>query len=63
MEDIRIGDYVIYNDGRDSYAGTVIEIDSKTATAKLKVVIDVRDSKNFTEITAPVNKLRKRILI
>lgn len=62
MENIRIGDYVLYNDGRDSYAGTVIGISDDGKTATLKVVITVRDAKKFTEIDAPVSKLRKRPL-
>lgn len=63
MDTFRVGDYVLYNDGRDSYAGTVISINEETNIATLEVVITIRDSKSFTTIDAPINKLRKRSLV
>lgn len=61
--DIKIGDYIIYNDGRDNYAGTVVSIDEIKETASIKVILTVKDQNVFATIEAPLRKLKKRSLL
>lgn len=63
MEKIKVGDYIIYTDTRDSYAGTVNSIDEANQTAKINVVITIKDEQKFAELEVPLAKLKKRNLL
>lgn len=62
-ENIKIGDYIIYDDGRDKYAGTVISINEANKKAKIKVIITIKEEQKFAEMDVPVSKLKPRSLV